>query len=374
MTMHTVVPCSDCDEKRQQLEDMNFRVLGCTPIAGRDGFCTIEFEPNGAAAAPAALVTSKAIAVGLTSTQAATAKAIVNVFETGAVLGDYGNVTVIAGDTGHLTFGRSQTTLGSGNLGELLQQYCAAHGAAFAARLTPYLPRFAARDFSLDQDEALHNLLRATADDLVMRDTQDQFFDAVYWQPAQRACANLGITTPLGAAVVYDSFVHGSWAPMRKRTSDALGGDPADKGERAWITAYVQQRRAWLATNARKDLQATVYRMDAFQRLLANDMWALTLPLVVRGCEISNASLAATPPGCYDGPAPGSRALALATPMLRGLDVRRIQLALSDRGFDVRADGVYGRASENLVKQLQAKQNQPVTGMLDPAAVVALIG
>lgn len=86
----------------------------------------------------------------LTTTQKKTAQAIVNIFETGSVLGDYGNVTVIRGDTGHLTFGRSQTTLGSGNLLKLLQSYCDNPGARFAAKLSPYLARFADGDLTLD--------------------------------------------------------------------------------------------------------------------------------------------------------------------------------------------------------------------------------
>ena len=52
------------------------------------------------------------------------AEAIVNIFETSAVLGVYGQVTLIPGDTGHLTFGRSQTTLTSKNLHKLIQHYC----------------------------------------------------------------------------------------------------------------------------------------------------------------------------------------------------------------------------------------------------------
>jgi chitosanase len=43
------------------------------------------------------------------------AQAIVNLFETSEVLGDYGNASVLPDDTGHLSSGRSQTTLGSGN-------------------------------------------------------------------------------------------------------------------------------------------------------------------------------------------------------------------------------------------------------------------
>jgi len=67
----------------------------------------------------------------LTTTQRKTAQGILNLFETSEVLGDYGKVTVIPGDTGHLSFGRSQTTLGSGSLHSLLQSYCSNGGARF---------------------------------------------------------------------------------------------------------------------------------------------------------------------------------------------------------------------------------------------------
>lgn len=113
----------------------------------------------------------------ITVSQAATIEAIVNIFETSHVLGEYGQVTVIQGDTGHLTFGRSQTTLGSGNLHKLLQQYCDNPGARFGRRLSSVLPQTEAKDVSLDTDVRVHNELRASADDPVMRDVQDQFFD-----------------------------------------------------------------------------------------------------------------------------------------------------------------------------------------------------
>ena len=109
----------------------------------------------------------------LTTTQQKTAEGIVNLFETSEVLGDYSQVTVLEGDTGHLTFGRSQTTLGSGNLHALLKRYCANVGARFGSRLAPFLPQLEARDAALDSDRKLRNVLRATADDPVMRDTQD---------------------------------------------------------------------------------------------------------------------------------------------------------------------------------------------------------
>jgi len=309
----------------------------------------------------------------LTTTQKQTAQAIINIFETGSVLGDYGNVTVIVHDTGHLTFGRSQTTLGSGNLLDLLQRYCANPGARFGAHLTAWLARVEAKDFTLDTDKKLLNVLRASADDTVMRNTQDVFFDEVYWQPAENAASTLGITTPLGVAVVYDSTVHGSWGKLRDLTNHN-SGTLAALGEQAWIKAYLATRRNWLATNPNDALHATVYRMDAFQRLLEQNFWGLELPLVVRGLEISQATLGAMPPHCYDGPQPGSRALTLQSPLARGLDVRLVQLGLSDGGADINADGVFGQTSALRIKEYQSAHGLPPTGIADTALIAQLVG
>lgn len=307
----------------------------------------------------------------LTATQKKTAQAIINIFETGVVLGDYSQVTLIEGDTGHLTFGRSQTTLASGNLGKLLKQYCANLGARFAARLTPYLPALLTNDVALDSDLKFHNLLRASADDLVMRDTQDNFFDTVYWQPAARTATRDGIVSPLGVAVVYDSFVHGSWKTMRDRTLKQVS-DVAHAGEQKWIATYLATRRAWLASSPRADLRATVYRMDAFQRLIDQGYWGLPLPLVVRDKEITLASLSASPPGCYTGPVPGSRRLTLRTPLLRGLDVRLLQVGLSELGMDIKADGIFGQTSYQRIKDYQSARGLPATGVADISQIVNL--
>ena len=56
----------------------------------------------------------------LTAAQKQTAEAILNIFETSEVRGDYGNVTLIQGDTGRLTYGRSQTTLRACSKAKLL--------------------------------------------------------------------------------------------------------------------------------------------------------------------------------------------------------------------------------------------------------------
>jgi len=307
----------------------------------------------------------------LTPSQGQAARAIVNLFETGSVLGDYGQVTLLPGDTGRLTYGRSQTTLGSGNLYLLLARYCANAGARFGARLQALLPAFQAQAASLDTDGPAQNLLRACADDHVMRETQDAFFDEGYWQPAQRAAQKLGLASALAVAVVYDSHIHGAWGKLRDATT-AAAGDPSQIGEQAWISAYVQQRRAWLAGNSNAILRGTVYRMDAFQRLIDQGYWGLPLPLVVRGQEISLAALSATPPGCYDGPQPGTRVIAVTDPLPRGLDVRLVQLGLSDRGVNVVADGIFGQTSSRHVREFQLANGRPATGVADLALIAEL--
>ncbi len=309
----------------------------------------------------------------LTDVQGRTAKAIVNIFETDRVLGDYANVTLIPGDTGHLTYGRAQTTLTSGGLHGLIRAYTLASGALFRRDLEPFLAALEARDLALDDDRYFRNLLSAAADDPVMRRTQDVFFDETYWRPAQQAAARDGIESALGAAVIYDSWVHGSWATLRARTNNGAGV-PGAIGERAWIGAYVLERRAWLADHRRADLRRTVYRMDAFLAMLDGGDWDLPLPLVVRRRAIDEAALAAVPEGVYDGPPPRSRALRLTGPISRGLDVRLVQLALSrpGNGLAVSADGLYGRRSEDAVRTFQARNGLAATGAVDDPTFGAL--
>jgi chitosanase len=355
--------CSDCGERRHDLEATGQHVMDCREDPGLPGHCILRYTRM-ARAAPAT-------AGWLTATQAQAAKAIVNLFETGTVRGQYGAVAVLPGDTGRLTYGRSQAALGSGNLHLLVERYCGTVGARFGARLRAWLPALSARTAAVDTDVKLHNLLRAGADDPVMRDVQDAFFDELFWEPAVRAAARLGVRSPLGAAIVYDSWVHGSWTSLRDRTN--ASGTLADLGEHEWLRRYVRLRRDWLATHPNALLRPTVYRMDTFRRLMDQEAWGLPLPLVVRGEEISPATLAALPPGCYDGPEPGTRELSVQSPLLRGLDVRLVQLALSDQGCDIRADGIFGNGTARFVRALQRTSELPETGVADTGLIQRLI-
>jgi len=252
----------------------------------------------------------------LTSLQKMTAQAIVNVFETGSPSGNYANITVARGDPGHLTYGRSQTTLASGNLALLIAAYCDAPGAAYSTDLRSFLPRLEARDATLDNEARLHSLLRDASADRLMRQVQDDFFDRAYWQPAVRAAESLAIESALGTAVVYDSFIHGAWARLRDSTLALLGQPAASAsppsnsastpiGETAWIREYLTLRRDWLANHANPLLRRAVYRMETFLALIAVPNWDLTLPVRAHGVTISKSTFAAhgdNPPSCSGFP------------------------------------------------------------------------
>ena len=284
-----------------------------------------------------------------------------NVFETGRVLGDYGAVSVLPGDTGHLSYGRSQVTLGSGSLYRMIQLYCNAPGAAFP-QLSSYLPGMQQRDFTLDTDMNLRALLKQAGQDPVMRTVQDQFFDANYWTPAAQSAANFGISSALGASVVYDSHVQGAWGAVRDLTNAQFGA-PGVIGENAWVGHYVNVRRDWLANNPNAALHPTVYRMDCFLSLVQDSSWGLPLPIDVRGVTIDENTLVGVA---------AARMLSLTVPPMTGADVRTVQQALRAAGADLTVDGVFGPQTQAAVRQFQQQHGLGADGIVDSATRTAL--
>jgi chitosanase len=313
----------------------------------------------------------------LTELQKQAAQAIVNIFETGKVLGDYASVVSVSGDPGGLTYGKAQTTINSGNLYLLIKAYTEAAGAIFADDLRPYLTRLRNMDSklninSLEDTIRLHEILRrAGKEDGVMLDTQDAFFDRVYWNPAISLADAIGAETALGTAVVYDSKIHGSWLRMRDRTNERHGR-LSTVGEETWIEHYLNVRREWLANHSVPLLRRTVYRMDALKQLIREGNWKLELPFTVRGLRIDEDTLT---PVVIGRPVEPPRLLMLRTPFMTGEDVRRLQEALIDNGVSVgddEADGVFGPATDAAVKAFQAIKGLVVDGIVGAATRSAL--
>lgn len=357
------VASADGGERRHDLESTGHHVVECRDDPTLPGYCTLRFtRPR---------VPVPVAGQALPASQAQAAKAVVQLLATSALRPGYDSVGVQPGEACRLTFGRSRASLGSGHLHLLVERYCGTVGARLGARLRAWLPALASRSPAADREGKLHNLLRASADDPIMRDLQDSLFDELYWDPALRAAARLGLRSPLALAVVHDGWIQGAWTPLRDRASAA--GTVQQVGEHEWTRRYVTLRREWLATHPNPLLRESVGRMDAFLRLMDEDAWALPLPLVLRGEEISQATLAALPRGCYDGPEPGTRELAVQAPMRRGLDVRLVQLALSDQGCELRADGIYGNVTARCIRAFQRSHDWPESGIAAPSLIQKLL-
>jgi chitosanase len=292
----------------------------------------------------------------LTDTQAQIIRAVVNVFESGSPRGDYGCVTCVEGDAGHLTYGRSQASLTSGSLYLLIRDYCGAPGALCAKDLGAFLPRLQARDITLDHDETMRSALARAGADPAMFDAQDALFTKGFFEPARKAAENNNIATALGTAVVYDSFIQGGWKIVRRVVLAKNGPVSGAVSEQRWIADYVEARRGWLES-AGGLLAKSVYRMDAFRRLIDLGNWDMELPFRVRGVLIDEAAL--------DNSAP-RRKLRLRTPPMNGEDVRHLQAALAARGFAVSQDGVFGAQTETALKKFQAARGLDADGVAGP--------
>ena len=309
----------------------------------------------------------------LTPLQKQTAQAIVNVFETGRVRGDYGSVTLFSGDTGHLTYGRSQTTLGSGNLALLIADYCRAPGAADAANLRPYLSALDNCDVTLDGDATLKAILVRAGADPIMRSVQDSFFDRVYWEPAMKSADYIGASTALGCTIVYDSRIHGSWHRLRDETSSVYGV-PQSIGEEAWFSRYVDRRNAWLANSSNPILRQTTYRMATFRTLMNAGSWSLPLPVVAHGVTIDLNALStgtALPTTLPIAPSratePAHAILKLKNPHMSGDVVVKLQNAIAESGIAIKADGDFGPDTDKAVRDFQNREGLKSDGIVGPA-------
>ena len=222
----------------------------------------------------------------ISSQQKAKILQVVNVFETGIPQGKY-DMLVIYNDgknnSRQITYGRSQTTE-QGNLKALLQMYCTNNGV-FTSQFQPFLSLIGEQP--LADDVTFKNLLRKSArEDEMMVKCQDDFFDKLYYLPAQHFFEKNLFTQALSMLVIYDSYIHSGSIPafLRERFPENI---PLNGGnEKKWITQYVDTRQNWLANHTKKILRSTIYRTECFKNQIDSDNWDLSTSIMANGTKV----------------------------------------------------------------------------------------
>ncbi len=222
-----------------------------------------------------------------TKEQKSVCERVINCWETGKPDGVYHDVTVYRDgpkNVPQVTYGRSQTTE-YGNLRRLIKMYVDAK-AMYSEVLAPYVDKIGVTPLS--SDETFKQILRdAGKNDPIMRETQDVFFDQVYFTRAMKWADDNGFTLPLSGLVIYDSFIHsGSILNLlRERFPEKT---PANGGkEEKWIEQYVTERLAWLKTHDRKEVRASAYRAEDMLREVKAGNWKLDkLPFRANGIRV----------------------------------------------------------------------------------------
>ncbi len=213
--------------------------------------------------------------------------AIVKVFETSRPFGDYA-ACVVLNDGAGLSYGVSQFTHRSGSLLAVVERYLKSGGSVGAGVLRENLANL--REISGRSIAAtaangpLKKALRAAAVTREMKDAQMAVTTELYLNPAIAACRRYGFAEPLSLAVIFDSVVQGSFYRVARGVAEGTGD------ERAWITAYVRRRDAWLSSYPR--LASTRYRTRFFLNQIAVSNWGLALPMNVHGFRLTEAMFA----------------------------------------------------------------------------------
>lgn len=234
--------------------------------------------------------------MSVTPEQRHTIDCVVSIFETGRVptAASYSTCSILNDGAG-ISYGKHQCTDKAGSLDLVCKRYIELGGQQ-AGPLKEYMNYIATNESAKFNNvtanypawlNSLISLLKSAGSDPLMKQAQDEVFDKNYWLPAVNHCNEIGLKTPLAHLVIYDTCIHsgpGRVSSLRQKfpeASPSRGGD-----EKAWVLAFLNARRAWLAANSNPLVQKTVYRIDAMLEIAKANNWDLNTPLTVRKVKI----------------------------------------------------------------------------------------
>jgi len=232
--------------------------------------------------------------VAMTAEQRRMADQLVNIFEYGTQEWRYDAVEALDDGRGY-TCGKIGFTTSSTEVRALVESYAT---KAPDSRLARHLPRLVELAESGSGDTSglpgFAEDWTAAAQDPAFRAEQDALADRLTFTPALEAARRLGIRTPLGVAILYDTAVqHGTdddpdgLPALIERASREAGGEPAaDVAEQKWLRTFLDIRAETLRhphdEDTREVWAESVDRARALRDLVDDDQHQLEPPLEIR--------------------------------------------------------------------------------------------
>ncbi|MFF3008346.1 chitosanase [Kitasatospora sp. NPDC057940] len=251
-----------------------------------------------AATAPAparatAAAVQRASAGGLTPDQHRRADQLISIFENSTTELQYGYAENINDGRG-VTAGRAGFTTNDGDALKVVRAYTAVSPDNPLARFIPELERLAAAgsgDTSGLPESDYVAAWKQAAQDAAFRQVQDDQVDQRYFTPAMNQADQLGLTTALARAELYDASIqHGNGSeydalPALISRTNAKVGPPSGAGESTWLNAFFDVRVDDLTNPANSstadEWRKSVDRVECLRRIAATGNYNLDGPLSV---------------------------------------------------------------------------------------------
>ncbi|MFD8087187.1 chitosanase [Kitasatospora sp. NPDC059722] len=245
------------------------------------------------AAATTATAARPLDAGGMTADQRRRADQLISIFENSTTVIQYGYAENINDGRG-VTAGRAGFTTNDGDALKVVRAYTATVPDNPLARFVPELERLAAAgsgDTSGLPEADYIAAWQQAADDPAFRQVQDDQVDQRYFSPAMSQADQLGLTTALARAELYDASIqHGNGGeydalPALIARTNAKAGPPSSAGENAWLAAFFDVRVDDLTNPANgstaDEWRKSVDRVECLRRIAATGNYNLDGPLDV---------------------------------------------------------------------------------------------
>ncbi|MET7426059.1 chitosanase [Dactylosporangium sp. NPDC005555] len=145
----------------------------------------------------------------------------------------------------------------------------------------------------VDALAGLPDAWRLSSQDPRFRQAQDDVLENLYYSPALKISKDLGLTTALGVAVIYDTLLqHGNASnpddlpSIQYRASRRAGGEPGKVTEHEWLKAFLAEREVTLASPADERYSSIwPYNLDrprALEKLIDEGHDDLSPPITVQ--------------------------------------------------------------------------------------------